>query len=454
MANAEQTTQNMTSGNSMRQIILFFLPLLWGNLFQQLYSLVDSIIVGKGISDQALAAVGATGTLNFLILGFVVGMTRGFGITFAQSFGKNDIAMLNAYIRAGKKLSITFGIVFTVICISLLNKMLTFMNTPEDIFDDSYRYFAVILLGIVVTVMNNLEITILQSMGDSRTPLTAMICSSLVNIMLDIILIMGVGTGVAGAAVATVASQFVAYLLCLRKLRSIDFINLKKDTSEITDEKNLLVELMKIGLPVAFMNSVTAAGAMVLQYFVNLMGSTYVAAYSACMKFASLFEQFGMSVGLSMMTFVGQNKGAGKFDRIHTGVRQGLMLSTAVNVPVSFLMIFLPGSLAKMMLTDDTIISYCTDFMPIMGISFFALGWLFVYRYSVQGLGNTFIPMLSGGLEVIMRLIFGFSVGRNGFKGIAISEVSAWIGAFIMLMVTYYYLMGTNGNYLHNKKKF
>lgn len=142
MTNIEQTTQNMTSGNSMKQIILFFLPLLWGNLFQQLYSLVDSIIVGKGISDQALAAVGATGTLNFLILGFVVGMTRGFGITFAQSFGKNDMAMLNAYIRAAKKLSIMFGMAFTVVCVSLLNKMLTFLNTPEDIFDDSYRYFA------------------------------------------------------------------------------------------------------------------------------------------------------------------------------------------------------------------------------------------------------------------------------------------------------------------------
>lgn len=442
MTNTEQTTQNMTSGNSMKQIILFFLPLLWGNLFQQLYSLVDSIIVGKGISDQALAAVGATGTLNFLILGFVVGMTRGFGITFAQSFGKNDMAMLNAYIRAAKKLSITFGIAFTVVCVSLLNKMLTFLNTPEDIFDDSYRYFAVILLGIVVTVMNNLEITILQSMGDSRTPLTAMICSSLVNIMLDIIFIMAFGTGVVGAAVATVVSQFVSYLLCLKKLRTIDFMSLGKDTSVIADEKNILVELMKIGLPVALMNSVTAAGAMVLQYFVNLMGSAYVAAYSACMKFASLFEQFGMSVGLSMMTFVVQNKGAGKYDRIRTGVRQGLMLSTLVNVPISLLMIFVPGSLARMLLTDNMIIGYCTDFMPIMGISFFALGWLFVYRYSVQGLGNTFIPMLSGGLEVIMRLIFGFLVGRNGFKGIAISEVSAWIGAFLMLMVTYYCLIG------------
>lgn len=441
MANTEQTTQNMTSGNSLRQIILFFLPLVGGNLFQQLYSLVDSIIVGKGISDRALAAVGATGTLNFFILGFVVGMTRGFGITFAQSFGKDDYTLLNAYIRAAKKLSITFSIVFTVICVLLLDDMLLFMNTPEDISRDSYRYFVVILLGIIVTVMNNFEITVLQSMGDSRTPLMAMICSSLVNIMLDIILIMAFNTGVAGAAVATVASQFVSYLLCFRKLRSNTFISPQKEPLEKSDEKRLLVELMKIGLPVALMNSVTAAGVMVLQYFVNLMGSAYVAAYSACMKFASLFEQFGMSVGLSMMTFVGQNKGAGRYDRIRIGVRQGLMLSTLANIPISLLMIFMPGNLAKMLLTDSVIIGYCADFMPILGISFFALGWLFVYRYSVQGLGNTFIPMLSGVMEVIMRLIFGFWLGRNGFKGIAVSEVAAWIGAFVMLMATYYYLM-------------
>ena len=448
MSNIEQNTQNMTAGNSMKQIVLFFLPLLWGNLFQQIYSLVDSIIVGKGISDRALAAVGATGTLNFLILGFVVGMTRGFGITFAQSFGKGDTVLLSAYIRAAKKLSMAFGIVFTVICVAFLNKMLVFMSTPADIIEDAYRDFVVILFGIVVTVMNNLEITVLQSLGDSKTPLYAMVCSSLINIMLDIILIMSFNTGVAGAAVATVISQFVSYLLCLKKLKSIQFVNIKKDSSEKKIyEKSLFVELVKIGIPVALMNSVTAAGAMILQYFVNLMGSAYVAAYSACMKFASLFEQFGMSVGLSMMTFVGQNKGAGKYDRIRKGVRQGLLLSTLVNLPISMLMIFAPGSLAKMLLTDKLIISYCVDFMPIMGISFFALGWLFVYRYSVQGLGNTFIPMLSGGLEVIMRLIFGFSVGKNSFRGIAFSEVAAWIAAFIMLMVTYYALM-------HKGKKY
>ncbi len=441
-----KTTNNMTSGNSMKQIVLFFLPLLWGNLFQQVYSLVDSIIVGKGISDQALAAVGASGTLNFLILGFVVGMTRGFGVLFSQFFGKKDISGLNSYIKNAKKLCIILSVIMTAICVVMLKSMLIFMRTPDDIFSDAYNYFLIILLGITVTVMNNLEITILQSLGDSKTPLTAMIYSSIVNIILDVLLVMGVKFGVSGAAIATVIAQFISYIYCVLKIKKIDMLsnspssNNKSVGSSLFD-RNITISLLKIGLPVAFMNSITATGGMLLQYFVNMMGSSYVAAYSACMKFAGLFEQFGMSVGLSMMTFVGQNKGAEKYGRIRTGVRQGLILSVIINTPLVLLQVLFPSFLAKILLSDPEIIGYCTEFLPILGICLYALGWLFIYRYSVQGLGNTFIPMLSGILEVAMRLSFCLMIGRHSFRGIAISEVSAWIGAFFMLMITYYVLM-------------
>ncbi|WP_026652106.1 MATE family efflux transporter [Butyrivibrio proteoclasticus] len=437
MKEAKQNVQNMTSGNSLKQIILFFIPLLWGNLFQQVYSLVDSIIVGKGISDKALAAVGATGTLNFLIFGFVIGMTRGFGIKFSQSFGKGDIALLKAYINNAKKLSLFTGAIFTAICVLSLNWMLTFMSTPDDIYHDAYSYFIVILWGIMITVANNLEITILQSLGDSKTPLIAMIISSLTNIVLDFTLIMGLKVGVAGAAIATVISQAVSLCICFYKIKKLSILGKDNDEEKIEDGK-LKWELIAIGLPVALMNSVTAAGAMILQYFVNLMGSSYVAAYSACMKFSGLFEQFGMSVGLSMMTFVGQNMGAGEYDRIRKGVRQGLMISTVINIPLVLAMIFIPDKLAMVFLSDAETIGYCADFMPVLGACFLALGWLFVYRNSVQGLGNTFVPMLSGALEVIMRLSVGFTLGRASFRGIAMSEVAAWIGAFVMLMITYY----------------
>ncbi len=435
----------MTSGNSMKQIVLFFLPLLFGNLFQQVYSLVDSIIVGKGIGDKALAAVGASGTLNFLILGFVVGLTRGFGISFSQSFGKGDSKLLRGYVLAAQYISTAMSILFTVLCLLSLKGMLTFLETPSDIFKDAYDYFAIILAGIIITVLNNLAITILQSLGDSKTPLTAMIISSITNIILDILLVMGMHFGVRGAAIATVIAQAVSYIYCRMGLRKIPILCDETDENRrflVMPQPSLCLDLLKIGLPVAFMNSVTAAGGMILQYFVNLMGSAYVAAYSVCMKFAGLFEQFGISVGLAILTFVGQNKGAGKYGRIRKGVRQGLALSVLVNIPLVLIQIVIPGTISRLMLSDPVTIGYCAEFMPILGVSLFALGWLFVFRYSVQGLGNTMIPMFSGFLEVAMRLGFGFTIGRMSFRGIAISEVSAWIGAFIMLAITYFILIG------------
>ncbi len=435
----------MTSGNSMKQIVLFFLPLLFGNLFQQVYSLVDSIIVGKGIGDKALAAVGASGTLNFLILGFVVGLTRGFGISFSQSFGKGDSKLLRGYVLAAQYISTAMSILFTVLCLLSLKGMLTFLETPSDIFKDAYDYFAIILAGIIITVLNNLAITILQSLGDSKTPLTAMIISSITNIILDVLLVMVMHFGVRGAAIATVIAQAVSYIYCRMGLRKIPILCDETDENRrflIMPQPSLCLGLLKIGLPVAFMNSVTAAGGMILQYFVNLMGSAYVAAYSVCMKFAGLFEQFGISVGLAILTFVGQNKGAGKYGRIRKGVRQGLALSVLVNIPLVLIQVVIPGTISRLMLSDPVTIGYCAEFMPILGVSLFALGWLFVFRYSVQGLGNTMIPMFSGFLEVAMRLGFGFTIGRMSFRGIAISEVSAWIGAFIMLAMTYFILIG------------
>ncbi len=435
----------MTSGNSMKQIVLFFLPLLFGNLFQQVYSLVDSIIVGKGIGDKALAAVGASGTLNFLILGFVVGLTRGFGISFSQSFGKGDSKLLRGYVLAAQYISTAMSILFTVLCLLSLKGMLTFLETPSDIFKDAYDYFAIILAGIIITVLNNLAITILQSLGDSKTPLTAMIISSITNIILDVLLVMGMHFGVRGAAIATVIAQAVSYIYCRMGLRKIPILCDETDENRrllVMPQPSLCLDLLKIGLPVAFMNSVTAAGGMILQYFVNLMGSAYVAAYSVCMKFAGLFEQFGISVGLAILTFVGQNKGAGKYGRIRKGVRQGLALSVLVNIPLVLIQVVIPGTISRLMLSDPVTIGYCAEFMPILGVSLFALGWLFVFRYSVQGLGNTMIPMFSGFLEVAMRLGFGFTIGRMSFRGIAISEVSAWIGAFIMLAMTYFILIG------------
>lgn len=444
-------TQNMTEGNSMRHLVLFFMPLVAGNLFQQLYSVVDSIIVGKGLGDKALAAVGSSGVFNFMIFGFIMGVTKGYGILFSQAFGKEDEKLLRKYIAASARLCFFTSIVITIICVSVIKPVFRLMQTPADIFDDAYRYYIVILACIMITVWNNFVITILQSLGDSRTPLVAMIISSLCNISLDCFFILVLKTGVEGASIATVIAQVISCLYCFIQVRKtpmvrgavkLDNVDLKTQLFGEPDFKGLYIKLLKMGIPVGFMNSITAIGAMMLQYFVNLMNSTYVAAYSVSMRFTNMFEGFGVSMGLAVLTFVGQNYGAGKYDRIRVGVRNGLFLSAVINTPLVLLMIFANKYLVSTMLNSSEAIGYCQEFMPVTGIFLYILGFLFVYRYAVQGVGNTFIPMLSGFLEVAMRVSFGFIFATKYFKGVAFAEVSAWTGACIMIMITYYVLMG------------
>jgi len=440
----KNNTTDMTQGESMRLLVLFFLPLVMGNLFQQFYSIVDSLIVGKSLGDKATAAVGITGSFNFFILGFVIGMTKGFGILFSQSFGKKNIDKLIIYISSAIRLCLGISVALTVLCVVFIRPVLDLVQTPADIYEDAYNYYIVILFGISVTVMNNLMLTILQALGDSKRPLIAMIISSILNICLDLFFIKVLGTGVAGASAATVLSQFVSFIYCAKKAMGIKQI---RDAFRIKlpegADKKYFAELFKMGLPVGFMNSVTAVGAIILQFFVNQMESGYIAAYSVCMKFAALFEQIGVSVGLSVLTFVGQNYGAGKIDRIRKGVMHGLILSTIVNIPLSGIMIFAPGLLTGMILNSPVYIGYCKEFLPVLGICLFGLGWLFVYRYAVQGLGNTFVPMISGFLEVALRVGVGFLFAQKSFTGVAFAEVSAWLGAFVMLMITYYTIIGS-----------
>ena len=439
---SKSKTNDMTQGRSMRHLVLFFLPLVMGNLFQQFYSVVDSLIVGKILGDKAIAAVGLTGSFNFFILGFVIGMTKGYGILFSQSFGKKDYEGLARYVASAVRLCLGISVAITILCVTFIKPVLYLVKTPGDIFADTYNYYVVILLGISVTVMNNLMLTILQSLGDSRRPLIAMIISSVTNIGLDLFFIIVLKMGVAGASIATVLAQVVSFLYCAGAAMNIPELKgaFGIKTPDGTD-RSYYMDLLKMGFPVGFMNSVTAIGAMILQYFVNQMESGYIAAYSVCMKFAGLFEQIGVSVGLSVLTFVGQNFGAGKIDRIKKGVNSGLILATIVNLPLSSLMIFAPEQLTGLILNSPEYIGYCKEFLPILGICLYGLGWLFVYRYSVQGLGNTFVPMTSGFLEVAMRVGVGLVFARQSFRGVAYAEVSAWLGAFVMLMITYYVLM-------------
>ena len=390
----------------MKLIFQFFLPILIGNLFQQLYSFVDSMVVGKGIGDVALAAVGNTSSVHFLILGFAMGLTGGLGICISHSFGANDIEKLRKEIAMSVYICLAIGIVITA--------------------------------GSTVTIFNNFAMTLLRSVGNSKVPLASMIVSSVVNIVLDLLFVFPFGMGVFGAALATVLAQVVSALYCLVYIRrAAELLPRKTDWRA---DGVLLGALVGKGLPVAVMNSVTAVGGMVLQVFVNQMGTAYVAAYAACMKVCGLFEQPGITLGLALLTFTGQNYGAGKYDRIKQGVRAGVVLSVLVNLPFAALEIFCPKLLASLMLNDATVISYTCIFLPVTGVALFALGWLFVFRNACQGMGKTVLPMVSGIVEVAMRVMVVLLLApRLAFRGVAFAEISAWVGAGVMLMITYFF---------------
>ena len=432
------SSTDMTTGGSAGLILGLFFPLLAGNLIQQLYSLADSIIVGKGIGDAAIAAVGASGTIHFLIFGFATGLTHGFGIWFSQAFGAKEMKKLEEYICAAAMLSLLISLVMTILGVAGMRSLFVFMQTPEDILGDAIVYFRIIMLGITVTILNNLAIRILQAIGDGRSTLIAMAFSSVLNILLDLWFVLGLHAGVAGAAAATVAAQAGSLALCASAVRRHGIFN----PTQTSWRRSVVyfAPMLKMGIPVALMNSVTAAGTMLLQYFVNRMGSVYVAAYSVSMKYAALFEQVGYAVGLSGLTFAGQNFGAGRTDRIRTGMRQAAIISVIANIPIAILEIFFPAKLAGLMVSAPEVIEQCTVFMPWLGVFIFALGWLFVCRNACQGMGNTFLPMLSGVLEVAMRLTFGW-IGQGSFRGIAIAEISAWTGAWLMLWASYRYIL-------------
>lgn len=438
--NIKNSTKDMTEGTPWRLILAFFVPMLMGNCFQQLYSMVDSVIVGKGIGDRALAAVGATGSLNFLILGFIGGLTGGVAIPMAQAFGAKDYRRLRKIVAMSLVLCGSGSIVLTAVSIAGLKPLLVLMKTPADIIGNSFKYMSVILGGMIITVAYNYCAGLLRSLGDSKTPFTALIISSVSNVVLDITFIVFLKSGVAGAAIATVISQGISVVFCIFKLLKIEALTEEK--LDFSINMSIIGNLFGIGLPVAFMNSVTAIGCMMLQYFVNKLGSDYTSAYSACSRLINLFDQTCITLGMAAATFVGQNMGAGRIDRIRTGVKSSVIISILMNVPLGIILGVLPAQLSSIMLNETEIIELTKLFLPVNGSFLWALGLLFIFRSSAQSMGHTLLPMCSGFLELALRAVFvNLLSPKFGFRGIAVADIAAWVGAMAMLAVYYLYVV-------------
>lgn len=429
----------MTSGNYKTQIFFFGLPLLFGNILQQLYNFVDTVVVGRGISMNALAAVGTTGSINFLVLGFITGIVQGVSILAALFFGGQDYKKLRKAITMSFVLCMLFSLVITLLSVTFSKTMLSWMNTPPEILEDSVNYIHIIFYGIIVSMLYNFYSGILRGVGDSKNPLIAMVIAFFINTFLDVFFVMGLKMGVQGAALATVTAQAFSFLYCYFVAKKIDFIQLHKE--DWSWDKDMFIRSFTLSVPVAVMNSITAVGVMILQAAINTFGALYIAAYSTASKVIILLEQIPSTFGFATGTFVGQNYGAEKKERIIEGVHSiNMIVSSLCIVCVLVLFVFGRGIIGLMIGDQEKevldIAAHCLRFFSLFLI---ALGLLWIYRCSLQSMQDTFWPMISGVLEFILRLIFVLILPKFfGFDGILFAEVSAWIGAAFMLGMIYF----------------
>lgn len=424
-------TKNMTEGKTFPIIFAYFIPILCSTIFQQLYSLVDTVIVSKGINDMAMAAVGASGSITFFIFGFIMGLGSGMAVLMAQAYGAGDYDHLRKTITMGFVSCSAVGLVIMVLSAMAVKPVLVALNTPSSLMGDALLYVLFIIWGIPLTLIYNCLGAILNALGDSRTPLIAVIISSVINVVLDILFIMGFGMGVEGAAIATLIAQGCSGVFCYMKIRKISFIRLKKEDWKF--DFKLIWEQFKIGIPVAFMNSITAIGCLLLQYFVNILGENHAASYSACSRITQFLFQPSSAVGATISTYAGQNLGAGKIGRIRQGLKDAFKITATITVISSTLLIFAPKLLASIILTDPVIINLSAEYLRICGIMMWSIALLFLVRSTLQGMGFTIVPMVSGFLELAARVIMILWLAdKYGYAAIAIAEVTAWFSAFLL----------------------
>lgn len=432
-------TKDMTTGNPVKLILFFSIPLLIGNVFQQFYSMVDTIIVGRYVVVQALAAVGVTGSLSFLILGFTFGLTGGFSVIIAQRFGANDEDGLRKSVATSTILSIISTIIITLASMLSAKPVLSLMNTPDDIINDATIYIIIIYAGTCATVFYNMIAGILRSLGDSKTPLYFLILSSILNIILDLFFILNFNMGVRGAAYATVITQGISGILCLiYALKKYPILRLKKE--DWIWDKNFALKHLNVGIPMALQFSITATGVMVLQTALNAFGSTVIAAYTAASKVEQIVTQPGISFGTTMATYCGQNLGAGKYDRIKEGVKKGSIITIMVSIIAAVVLFVFGKSLSTLFISSDQIeaLNYSKQYLNTVAAFLPILGMLFIYRNSLQGIGDAFIPMMAGVAELVARVIVAFTLPAFiGYIGICLASPFAWIGATIPMAIKY-----------------
>lgn len=433
-------TKDMTEGSPMKLILGFSVPLLFGYLFQQLYNLVDTMIVGQFLGVEALAAVGATGSINFLIIGFCNGVCNGFALPVAHRFGAKDYKNLRKLWANSIWLSCIFAIVITVATVILCRWILRVMQTPENIMEYSYQYIRIIFIGIPATFLFNLTSGMIRALGNSKTPLVVLLISSVLNIIMDLVFILNFNLGVTGAALATVISQVIAGMICVIYIvKKVNTLHLQ--AGEWRPQKREFLELFNAGVPMGLQYSITAIGSVILQTSVNSLGSNAVASVTAASKINMFIVCPFDSMGATMATYGGQNAGGYKLDRLHKGLRSCVILGAAYSVIAFGIIYFFGYPLLHMFVNagEVEILANSRRFLLTNGTFYFALALVNIVRFMIQGMGFGAFAILAGVFEMVARTLVGtVFVPMFGFQAACFANPLAWIFADIFLIPAYF----------------
>ena len=438
-------SKDLTQGRPFRVLLQFSLPVIAGNLFQLFYTLADTVIVGRTLGAQALAAVGSTTIVIYFVLCFVQGFTGGFGICLAQRFGARDENGQRSSAAVSWLLSAGFAVIITVLFCALAHPILQWMRTPEDIYAEAYSYMFIVLLGTGATVFYNMISNMLRCLGDSRTPLFFLIFSALLNVVLDLVFILPLGMGVAGAAWATVLSQLLSAVLCtIVGMRNFDVLRTRR--ADFADWRRAAAKHLAVGFPMGFQMSVMCIGQLAMQTGVNSLGSVAVAGYTAATKVDQLSVLMNNAFGIALSSFVAQNYGAGQYRRISEGVRACLVQIELCNVLMCALLLGCRNLVVPLFLDSPTaeVIRYSDGYLFAVCPFYVVLGLLMVFRTAIQSMGNSRTPFEACVIELVMRILGSVGLAALlapyglSYTGICLSHTLAWLGATALLMPVHF----------------
>ena len=436
---------DMTVGKPMKMILDFTIPVFIGNVFQQFYNMADAIIVGKFVGTKGLAAVGSTGTIMFLIIGFLTGLTAGFTVLTSQKFGAGKMDEMRQSVGNAALLSIIISVIMTAVSMVGMHSLLTLMHTPEDIFQDAYTYIMIISAGIIATIFYNLFSSYLRAVGNSKIPLVFLVFSAALNVILDLVLIINFKMGVAGAALATIISQGVSAILCLVYIY-IRMPSLAPNRRHWTLDGQESRNQLAMGIPMALQFAITASGTMVMQSAINLFGSVAVASFTAASKVQNLVTQGMMAMGQTMATYSGQNFGKGDIKRIRQGVKASLEASVVYALAAAVLVCILLKPALGLFFTGDvdmnSMLPWAKTYIYMSVIFYIPLSSIFVFRNTMQGCGYGFLPMMGGVSELVARLVVAMiSMAVGSYALACFCDPAAWVTAAVFTGVSYLFVM-------------